>query len=322
MAAAGAEKGPASRPAQPAQPEPEAVDPVVQAMRTTGSSGAISTTCLTLRSALLPAETEAEHKEKANASRKVEKALGKADPRMRMAYADSFLYGLYGLPTDRDRAARMYSKIKSPEAGWNAALLLYQSADISANPELAKQVLHLLKRSTALDDKARGPSSGPASFLAGLILDHGWAGEIDRGEAYRRYRHATNQRYVPAVAYYLTMTIEALPLLKPAEQAHFVHIVRTVARRWRWRSPAAMAILGNLYADGWIESDDKNYYAAYYWRMARLMAEEGDFGELPISGTSPALSEKDEKRLAESVQKDMRNVSLDSPEFDFTTECH
>lgn len=233
--------------------------------------------------------------------------LRERHPDMLYARGDAALLGLYGLAKNRQDALRFYTLAagaKSPEAGYNAALLLYRHSGPQPQPALAQRMLKLLQKSTAIDYNVKGIVASQAHFLAAQIYERGLTGQKDLGKAFLHYRTSARNGYVPGIERYLRMLLGSVAGLSEAERTPHVQEMRTLASRWKWSSPEIMRLTGDLYVAGWIPDDDGGFYAQYHWRIAARM-EQADNPQASVGAyqerIQPMADAVRERRLEDAV---------------------
>lgn len=135
--------------------------------------------CVMLKQSNTRAGQGGDEKRRSDAIRIVAQKIKNNDPNMLRARADAARLGLYGFKQDSQLAFSLYKKARSPDAGFDAALMLYRGSDITRNPQVAKNILDLLYKSGAAAERSRGAVGAQAHYIAGLIQEGGYAGKVD-----------------------------------------------------------------------------------------------------------------------------------------------
>ena len=307
-------------------PVAHAAEGVVQAVKESAKDNNRISVCIHLAKANEPTtKANAETKKKA-----VEQVLAKlkiADPLMLRARGDVARRGLYNYPREDGMALRMYERAqKSPEAGWNAALMLYQSAPNGVNQQLAQRIVALLNRSGASSFISRGSVGAQSHYLAGLLTETGATGRADVKKAFFHYRASARNAYIPGAYHYMRLLTQSLSQLSEAERAVALHEVRMMTNRWKWQSPEIMMLTGDLHASRWFPDED-NFTAQYHWRLAKRMAERLG-GVTETSDFEGAMRQRirlmppdKEKRLEDAVEGGARNATTTKHELEFADLC-
>lgn len=300
----------------------EEADPVVRAIRDTSTDNTRLSACVQLartnaRANSIPAEM------KKKAVEQVSARLKQNDPVMLRARADAARKGMYGFPKDETLALRLYERTKAPEAGLNAALMLYRSrAGAGIDPATAKRILHVLQYTGASAHNSRGSVGAQAHYIAGTLQESGAAGAADPAKAFTHYRASARNAYIPGAYHYLRLLSQSIPKLPESERAVVLQEMRMMTNRWRWQSAEIMLLTGDMYAAGWIP-DDEGFLAQQHWRMALRM---GSSREIPaieevLKKRIKRLSPEKEKRLDDAVEAGLRNVVRTSHELEFEDLC-
>lgn len=280
--------------------------------------------CVMLKQSNARAGQGGDEKHRADAIRIVAQKIKNNDPNMLRARADAARLGLYGFKQDSQLAFSLYKKARSPDAGFDAALMLYRGSDITRDPQVAKNILDLLYKSGAAAERSRGAVGAQAHYIAGLIQEGGYAGKVDMKKAFMHYRASARNTYVPGIYQYLRLLIQSLPALTSNEQQVAVQEIRLMTNRWRWQSPEIMMLNGDMHAGGWFPDDKDGYFAQYYWRLARQME-----GGVVIPSLQDALLRRikslpkaKEERLQGDVHAALRNVTSNTKhELEFSDLC-
>jgi len=245
------------------------------------------------------------------------------DPSMLRARADVARKGLYRFKQDENLAIQLYVKAnKSPEAAWNAALMVYQRSQDKLSAENANFIMYNLKKSGAISERSRGVVASYANYLAGLIEESGVTGQPNIQQSFLYYRNSARNGYVPGMYHYMRQLMRALPKMESSEKGLALQEMRMMSNRWKWQSPEIMMITGDLYAAKWFRDDD-GFMQQYHWRMAQKMGathEISDFDGV-MRARVKRLSPEKEKKLHEAVEAGMRNVlHIDHP-LEFIDIC-
>jgi len=303
-----------------------ASDFVAEAVKESAKDNNRISVCLQLAKSNEPT-SKANAADKKKAIEAVTSKLKLSDPLMLRARGDVARKGLYGYPTDAALALRMYERAhKAPEAGWNAALTLYQSSTEGVNPQVAQRVMSLLSKSGASAMNSRGPVGAQAHYLAGLIQETGSLGKQDEKQAFLHYRASARNGYIPGAYHYMRLLSQTLSKLTEAERAVALQEMRMMSNRWKWQSPETMMLTGDLHSARWFP-DDEGFTAQYHWRLAKRMAERlggateiGDFEGAMRQRIKPLAADK-EKRLEEAVEGGLRNATTIKHELEFADLC-
>ncbi|WP_245901592.1 hypothetical protein [Simplicispira suum] len=298
-------------------------NPVVQMIRQTASSNSRLGVCVALQRANAAPTKGDDEKRRIEAIQLVAQKINNRDPHMLRARADAARLGLYGFKTDQNLALSLYKKAKIPDAGLNAALMLYRGTDYSNNAKAAKEILNVLYSSGAATDRTRGPVGGQAHYIAGLIHEGGYAGQVDMKKAFIHFRSSARNSYVPGIYHYLRLIVRNLPELTRAEQQVATQEIRLMTNRWRWQAAEIMMINGDMHAGGWFPDDKDGYFAQYYWRVAQRM---GDGSVIPniqslLQQRIRRMSNENEDRLQNDVQVALRNVANTKHDLEFSDLC-
>ena len=299
---------------------------VLQAVQESGKENNRISVCVHLAKANEPA-TKANAQTRAKAAEQVVSKLKVEEPNMLRARGDAARKGLYGYPQDQGMALRMYERAKkSPEAGWNAALMLYKASPDGVNPQMAQRLLSLLDRSGAATFSSRGVVGSQAHYLAGLLNETGATGKVDEKKAFLHYRAAARNAYIPGAYHYMRMLSQSLSKINEGDRAVVLQEMRMMTNRWKWQSPEIMMLTGDLHAARWFP-DDESFTAQYHWRLAKRMAERlggvtetHDF-EGALRQRIKALPPDKEKRLEETVEGGMRNATTIKHELEYADLC-
>lgn len=297
-------------------------DQVVKAIQESVQDSTRLTACLLLQQANTKAG-QIDSKTRKKAVELVSQRLKNADATMLRARADVARKGLYGYAQDEGLAFQLYSRArKSPEAGWNGALMLYQRSAGGLTPSNAKQIIDLLKASGASQLTSRGIVGSQAHYVAGVINEAGSVGEPDPKQAFVHYRASARNSYVPGAYHYMRMLLQSLPKLQDAQKAVVLQELRMMGNRWKWQMPEIMLLVGDMHAGGWLPDDD-GFMAQYHWRMASRMGvarEIADF-EGVLKARHRRLTPEMEKRLDAAVEAGMRNAASINHQLEFADLC-
>lgn len=300
-----------------------AADPIVQMIRQSGGANTKLSMCFALQSANMAVNDAAAAKKRSDAVRLVSQKIKSADAGMLRARADVARKGLYGFKKDEAMAQALYERAKNPEAGFNAALMMYQSKSFATSPEVSKRILQVLYKSGAAKESSRGLVGSQAHYLAGKIHETGTAGEVNLKKAFLHYRSSARNTYVPGIFLYLQMLMRSLPKLSEEERQFALQEIRLMTNRWRWQSPDIMVLNGDLYAGKWFPDDSDGFFAQYHWRIAQKMSgkrEMQNFDEM-LQKRIKRLTKEKESRLDNAVQAAMRNITNNSHDMDFIDLC-
>lgn len=303
-----------------------AADEVVKAVQESAKDNNRISVCIQLAKAMEPTRSTSVAAKK-DAVDHVTSKLKTGEPLMLRARADVARKGLYGYPKDAGMALSMYERAgKSQEAGWNATLMLYQSAPDGVNPQLAQRILALLHKSGASSFNSRGPVGAQAHYVAGLLNETGATGKADVKKAFLHYRASARNAYIPGAYHYMRMLSQSMSKLSEGERAFALHEVRMMTNRWKWQLPEIMMLTGDLHAARWFPDED-GFAAQYHWRLAMRMAtrlggvtETTDF-ENTMRQRIKALPADKEKRLEEAVEAGMRNATTTKHQLEFSDLC-
>lgn len=303
-----------------------ASDQVAQAVKESAKDNNRISVCVHLAKAN-EASNSANTKAKKEAVDQVTSKLKISDPFMLRARADVARKGLYGYPVDAGMALRMYERAqKTPEAGWNASLMLYHTSGGAINPQLAQRIVGLLNKSGASALNSRGPVAAQAHYLSGLLNETGATGKADEKQAFLHYRASARNAYIPGAYHYLRLLSLSLPKLTEAERAVAMQEIRMMTNRWKWHSPEIMMLTGDLHSSRWLPDED-GFTAQYHWRLANRMAqrlggvtESSDFEGAMRQRIKPMTADKD-KRLDEAVEGGLRNATNTKHELEYAELC-
>ena len=297
------------------------VDPVVKAIRDASPDTSRLSSCVLLaRANQVAPRSKAEERKKA--IEQVSQKLKRNDVAMLRARADVARKGLYGYKKDEPLALRLYERAKAPEAGFNAALMLYKNQSAPLDAVSAKRILEVLKRSGAADANSRGSVGAQSHYIAGLIYESGLMGPSDVGKAFTHYRASARNAYVPGAYHYLRLVSQSLSKLPETERNAILQEMRMMTNRWRWQSADIMLLNGDMYAAKWIPDDD-GFMAQQHWRMALRMGgsrEIPDF-ENVLKTRIKKLPPDQEKRLEGAVEAGLRNVMRVRHDLEFADLC-
>ena len=303
-----------------------ASDAVVTAVQESAKDNNRISVCIQLAKANEPTtRTNASVKKEAIAQ--IASKLKIGDPLMLRARGDVARKGLYGYPRDAGMAMRMYERAsKSQEAGWNASLMLYQSAQQGMNPQLAMRILGVLNKSGAASFNSRGPVGAQAHYVSGLLNETGATGKVELKKAFLHYRASARNSYIPGAYHYMRLLTQSMSKLSESERAVAIHEIRMMTNRWKWHMPEIMMLTGDMHASRWF-TDDEGFTAQYHWRMAMKMAtrmggvtETTDFDNSMRQRIKPLAVEK-EKRLEEAVDAGLRMATSTKHELEFSDLC-
>lgn len=297
-------------------------DPVVQAIRASSQDNSRLSSCVALASANRPATTPEASAERRKAIEQVSGRLKRNEPSMLRARADAARKGLYGFKEDKDLALRLYERANSPDAGLNAALILYKGTTGPMPADTAKRIVDVLNRSGASKMNSRGSTGSQAHYIAGLVHESGATGTVEPRRAFEHFRASARNGYVPGAFHYLRLLSQSLPKLPESERAVVLQELRMMMNRWRWQSADIMLLNGDMYAAKWIP-DDEGFLAQYHWRMAQRMGgakEVRDF-DTTLQTRIKKLSAEKEKRLDDAVESGIRNVMAVKHELEFADLC-
>lgn len=298
------------------------MDPVVQAIRESAQDTSRLSSCSALAAANKQPGDANEAALRKKAIEQVSQRLKRNEPAMLRARADAARKGLYGFKQDTDLALRLYERAKTPDAGLNAALILFKAAGDPMDAGTAKRILEVLSRSGAAAANSRGPTGAQAHYIAGLVRESGAAGEREEKRAFEHYRTSARNAYVPGAFHYLRLLSQALGKLPDAERNVVLQELRMMMSRWRWQSADIMLLNGDMYAAKWIPDED-GFLAQYHWRMAQRMGgpkEVRQFDEA-LKQRLKKLSPEKERRLDEAVESGIRNVMAVKHELEFADLC-
>ncbi|CAN7643843.1 hypothetical protein LJR129_004998 [Acidovorax sp. LjRoot129] len=299
---------------------------VVSAVKESAKDNNRISVCIQLAKANEPT-TSANAGVKKEAVDQVSSKLKVGEPLMLRARGDVARKALYGYPSDLGMAMRMYERAaKSQEAGWNASLLLYQSAPDGVNPQLAQRILSLLEKSGASSFNSRGAVGAQAHYLSGLLTETGATGKVDVKKAFLHYRASARNGYIPGSYHYMRLLTQSMSKLTESERAVALHEVRMMTNRWKWHLPEIMMLTGDLHSSRWFP-DAEGFTAQYHWRMAMKMAtrlggvtETSDF-EATMRQRIKPLTPEMEKRLEEAVEAGMRIATTTKHNLEFADLC-
>lgn len=302
------------------------MDAVVSAVQETAKDNNRISVCIQIAKANEAPSTKNASARK-EAIEQIRSKLKIGDPLMLRARGDVARKGLYGYPRDPGMAMRMYERAsRSQEAGWNASLMLYQSAQQGVNPQLAQRILGILNKSGASSFNSRGPVGAQAHYVSGLLLETGAVGKVEVKKAFLHYRASARNSYIPGAYHYMRLLTQSMSKLSEGERAVALHEVRMMTNRWKWHLPEIMMLTGDMHAARWFP-DDEGFTAQYHWRMARKMAtrlggvtETTDFDNTMRQRIKPLPVEK-EKRLEDAVEAGMRNATTIKHELEYSDLC-
>ena len=300
----------------------EAVDPVVQAIRESSQDNSRLSSCIALANANKQASSPESAAMKRKAIEQVSARLKRNEPSMLRARADAARKGLYGFNHDPEMALRLYERAKTPDAGLNAALILFKGAADPMDAVTAKRIIEVLAKSGASLPNSRGNTGSQAHYIAGLVHESGATGAADPKRAFEHYRASARNGYVPGAFHYLRLLSQTLPKLPDSERSVVMQELRMMMNRWRWQSADIMLLNGDMYAAKWIPDVD-GFLAQYHWRMAQRMGgpkEVRDF-EDALKTRLKKLSPEKEKRLEEAVESGIRNVMTVKHDLEFADLC-
>lgn len=299
------------------------MDPVVQMIRQSTGGNARLSVCVTLKLANSQPGHAADEKRRSDAIRTVTQKIKNNDPNMLRARADAARLGLYGFKQDPRLALALYKKARSPDAGFDAALMLYRATDITRDPKTAKAILDVLYASGAAMERTRGAVGGQAHYIAGVIQEGGYAGKVDMKKAFTHYRASARNTYVPGIYQYLRLLIASLPHLTSAEQQVAIQEIRLMTNRWRWQSPEIMMLNGDMFAGGWFPDEKDGYFAQYHWRLAQRMGNGVVIPNIDavLQQRVKRLSRAKEERIESDVQAALRNIANNKHELEFSDLC-
>lgn len=305
-----------------AGPVADAVDPVVQAIRESAQDNSRLSSCVALANANKQVSTPESAAVRRKAIEQVSARLKRNEPAMLRARADAARKGLYGFKQDPDMALRLYERAKTPDAGLNAALILFKGGADPMEAATAKRIVDVLTKSGASLPNSRGSTGSQAHYIAGLVHESGATGDADPKRAFEHYRASARNGYVPGAFHYLRLLSQTLPKLPDSERSVVMQELRMMMTRWRWQSADIMLLNGDMYAAKWIPDED-GFLAQYHWRMAQRMGgakEVRDF-EDALKTRLKKLSPEKEKRLEEAVESGIRNVMAVKHELEFADLC-
>lgn len=301
----------------------ENIDTVVDVIRKANGGGMKISACAALEVMNRKPTTQDSARKRDEAIRYVSQKLKNNDAQMWRARGDAARKGLYGYPKDDGLALRYYERSKAPEAGLNAALMLFNTVDIAKNQDAAKQIINLLHKSGASKDESRGFTGAQSHYIAGVIYESGALGAMDLKKAFGHFRVAARNSHVLGTYRYLRLLVQSLPKLNETEQQHAMQEIRLMVKRWSWQSPDIMLLHGDLFAGKWFSDDADGFFSQYYWRVASRMTgskEATDWDEALQARIRPLPKDK-EKRLEESVSAAMRNVINTNHVLEFVDLC-
>ena len=300
-----------------------ASDPVAQAIKESTQDNSRFSACVNLsRIREKPSSTQASAMRKKAVEAVVQK-MKINDPLMLRARADVARKGLYGYPQDQGLALKIYEKAsKSAEAGWNAALMLYQHYGNQMPPAIAKRIVETLQKTGASEFNSRGVVGSYAHYVTGILQETGIVGTPDPKNAYLHYRASARNGYVPGAYHYLRLTTQSLAQLPESDRNVAMQEVRMMVNRWKWQSPEIMLLAGNLYASHWLPDED-GFQAQYHWRMAQKMggATEIRNFEQVVGDLVVRLPAEKEKRMEEAVDAGMRNTMKVKHTLEYADLC-
>lgn len=305
-----------------AGPASDAVDSVVQAIRESAQDNSRLSSCVALANANKPTSTPESAALRRKSIEQVSGRLKRNEPSMLRARADAARKGLYGFKQDPEMALRLYERAKTPDAGLNAALILFKGSTEPMDAVTAKRIIEVLTRSGAALPNSRGSTGAQAHYMAGLVNESGATGDADPKRAFEHYRASARNGYVPGAFHYLRLLSQTLPKLPESERSVVMQELRMMMTRWRWQSADIMLLNGDMYAGKWIPDDD-GFLAQYHWRMAQRMGgpkEVRDF-EDALKTRLKKLSPEKEKRLEEAVESGIRNVMSVKHDLEFADLC-
>ncbi|MBV7542112.1 hypothetical protein KW835_13525 [Acidovorax sp. sic0104] len=291
-------------------------------MRESAQDNSRLSSCVALANANKQASTPQAIATRRKAIEQVSARLKRNEPAMLRARADAARKGLYGFKQDPDTALRLYERAKIPDAGLNAALILFKAARDPMDPETGKRIIDVLNRSGAALPNSRGSTGSQAHYMAGLVHESGAAGSAEPKKAFEHYRASARNGYVPGAFHYLRLLSQTLEKLPESERSVVLQEMRMMMNRWRWQSADIMLLNGDMYAGKWIP-DDEGFLAQYHWRMAQRMGgpkEVRDFDDA-LKTRLKKLSPEKEKRLDEAVESGIRNVMPVKHELEFADLC-
>ncbi len=294
-------------------------DQVVQAIKESVQDNSRLNACILLAQANTS-------KDRAAQKKAIETVTGKLkheDVNMLRARADVARKGLFGYPQDTNLAYRMYAKAaKSAEAGWNAALMLYQRDPSGASQTDAKAILDVLQKSGASAMNSRGIIGGYSHYIAGRLLESGIAGKADEKQAFIHYRASARNAYVPGAYHYMRLLMRSVPKLPEGERGVVLQEMRMMINRWKWQSPEIMLLAGDAYSARWYP-DTHGFMAQYHWRMAAKMGASEEIGDMAgaLNTRIKKLPAEMEKRLDESVEAGMRNTMQVKHTLEYSDLC-
>ena len=297
------------------------VDPVVKAIQDATTDTSRLSSCVLLARANQPAP-QSQLKERKKAIEQVADKLKRNDVAMLRARADVARKGLYGYKRDESLALKLYERAKSPEAGLNAALMLYKAESTPVDAARAKRILDVLHKSGASNFNSRGPVGAQAHYIAGLIFESGLLGSADPGKAFAHYRTSARNSYIPGAYHYLRLISQSLAKLPETERSAILQEMRMMTNRWRWQSADIMLLNGDMYAAKWIP-DEGGFLAQQHWRMAQRMGGAREIPDMDavlktrIKKLTPVL----EKRLEGAVEAGLRNVMAVRHDLEYADLC-
>lgn len=291
-----------------------AEDPVALAIRAAdqaaGASGAKASAC-TLLAAARDAKSGMESRDRKVMLEQIAGKLREGDVSMLRARGDAARMGLYGFQKNEQQALKFYLKAAnagSQEAGYNAALMIYQQARYQPDQATALKILDVLKKSSIADYNVKGVVSAQAHYIAAQIHEAGLSGKKNISDAFLHYRVSARNEYVPGIYNYLRLLSGAMHSLTSDQQQAAIREMRVMTSRWKWSMPDIMRLTGDLYAAGWMQ-DKSDFMAQYHWRISWLMDDNGhrqsqvELFQSRIRKMAPEM----EKRLDEAVAAALRN---------------
>ena len=304
----------------------ERIAPVVQAIRKGLTVNNKLSYCSALKAVKEKPKTQDDLKRRNEAAKIINQKLKNKDAAMIRAQADVYRKGLYGYDVDMNKAYKLYaSALKSPDAGFNAALILFNQYKIleTKNVQASKQILSVLQKSGALAKGNKGISAAQANYIAGLVNEYGLAGAVNMKAAFENYKVSARNTYVPGVFKYLQLIAGSLKYLSKNEQAVAMQEVGLMSNRWRFYSKDIMSLTGDLHAAKWFPDDEDGFFAQYYWRIAQLM-ESGsnkDEYEIRFVGKIKKLSKVKEDRLESAVNAARKKIINTESGMEFVDLC-
>lgn len=297
-------------------------DPIVSAIKESTQDNSRLAACLLLAQASNKSNVGPDTKKKA--INLVTQRLKNQDVSMLRARADVARKGLYGYGMDDTLAFRLYSRaVKSAEAGWNGALMIYKRNPNAISKSDAHLIMSLLHKSGAAMPHSRGVVGSYAHYLAGLLSEAGTAtGKPDLKKAFIHYRTSARNSYVPGAFHYMRLLAQTMGKLPEADRNIVIQEMRMMLNRWKWQSAEIMFLAGDVYASKWLP-DENGFMAQYHWRMAKKMGgarEISDFDGAVSRRIRPMNAEL-EKRLDEAVEAGSKNVMAIKHELEFVDFC-